>query len=261
VSNQPIGIFDSGVGGLSIWKAIHDLLPFESTIYLADSANAPYGDKDRATIQQFSIKNTELLLKLGAKMIVVACNTATTNAIALLRETYDVPFIGIEPATKPAAIATKTGKIGILATKGTLASELFLNTSKQFRGDVEIIETVGTGLVQLIEANRMSDCRSLLVEYLDPMVNAGVDSIVLGCTHYPFLRPIMKEILPDHISIIDSGEAVAKYTKNVLEKMEREGNDSNAPSHAFYTNGDIAVLQSFVKAINVDIGISKKMEF
>ena len=144
-SNHPIGIFDSGVGGLSIWKDIHELLPNESTVYLADSINAPYGDKPQEEIIKFSINNTEALIKKGCKIIVVACNTATTNAISVLRKNYKLPFIGIEPATKPAAIKTITGKIGILATRGTLVSELFSNTSQKYRGQVRIFETIEMG--------------------------------------------------------------------------------------------------------------------
>jgi len=153
-SKQAIGIFDSGVGGLSIWNEITTLLPHERTIYLADSKNAPYGQKSKQTIIEFSIKNTELLIEKGCKIIVVACNTATTNAIDYLRSHYKIPFIGIEPAIKPAALQTKTNSIGILATKGTLSSALFHSTSKEFTEEILVIEQVGEGLVSLIESGR-----------------------------------------------------------------------------------------------------------
>ena len=150
MNNNAIGIFDSGVGGTSIWKEIISLLPSENTIYLSDSKNAPYGVKSKQEIIDLSIKNTEFLLHLNCKLIVVACNTATTNAIKILREKYDVPFIGIEPAIKPAALKTKTSKIGILATKGTLNSELFEKTSNTINQKIIRKEIIGKGLVELI---------------------------------------------------------------------------------------------------------------
>ena len=153
-NNQPIGLFDSGIGGTSIWKAIHELLPNESTIYLADSAHAPYGEKSKETILELSKKNTEYLLNAGCKLIVVACNTATTNAIKELRALYNVPFIGIEPAIKPAALSSKTQTIGILATKGTLSSELF-NKAVEAYTTTTIVEQIGHGLVELIEAGQL----------------------------------------------------------------------------------------------------------
>ena len=152
---NPIGIFDSGVGGTSIWKEVTKMLPHESTIYLADSANAPYGEKSKEEIVRLSIKNTEYLLKRNCKIIVVACNTATTNAIDYLRSHYNVPFIGIEPAIKPAALQTKTKKVGVLATKGTLSSSLFHNTSKLFADGITVLEQEGKGLVELIEAGKI----------------------------------------------------------------------------------------------------------
>jgi glutamate racemase len=147
---KPIGLFDSGIGGTSIWKAIHHLLPNENTIYLADSKNAPYGQKSKQEIIDLSIKNTELLIEMGCKIIVVACNTATTNAIKELRLKYDIPFIGIEPAIKPAVHKSKTQTIGILATQGTLNSELFNKSLEQYH-ETKFIEQIGHGLVQLIE--------------------------------------------------------------------------------------------------------------
>jgi len=189
--NNPIGFFDSGVGGTSIWKEVHQLLPNEHTIYLADSKNAPYGEKTKEEIIQFSIKNTELLLNENAKIIVVACNTATTNAIAFLREKYTVPFIGIEPAIKPAGLVTKTKKIGILATQGTLNSELFEKTSATIDVSIKILEQVGEGLVNLIEEGEINseEMNMLLKKYLNPMMKENIDALVLGCTHYPLFNP------------------------------------------------------------------------
>ena len=156
ISNEtPIGLFDSGIGGTSIWREIHELLPRENTLYLADSLNAPYGAKSPQDIIDLSIKNTEILLAQGCKLIVVACNTATTNAIAILRGKYSVPFIGIEPAIKPAALNTNRKAIGILATKGTLSSALFHKTSDLFAKDIEVIEQVGHGIVPLVESGKI----------------------------------------------------------------------------------------------------------
>lgn len=245
-NNKPIGIFDSGIGGTSIWAAIHQLLPNEKTIYLADSKNAPYGQKSKAEIIALSIKNVEFLLKMDCKLIVVACNTATTNAIQELRAKYAVPIIGIEPAIKPAATNSKTQTIGILATQGTLNSELFHKTTEKYH-NTKIIEQVGHGLVQLIENGNINspEMKQLLHSYLTPMIEANIDYLVLGCSHYPYLIPKIKEILPAHIQIIDSGEAVAKQTRNVLQ--EKVGFASNEKSEAlFYTNSNPKVLSEIL---------------
>lgn len=245
-NNKPIGIFDSGIGGTSIWAAIHQLLPNEKTIYLADSKNAPYGQKSKAEIVALSIKNTELLLKMDCKLIVVACNTATTNAIQELRAKYAIPFIGIEPAIKPAATNSKTQTIGILATQGTLNSELFNKTTEKFQ-HTKIIEQVGHGLVQLIESGNIDSPQmmQLLHSYLDPMIEANIDYLVLGCSHYPYLIPQIKKILPADIQIIDSGEAVAKQTQNVLkEKVGFSSIEKSKP--VFYTNSNPKVLSEIL---------------
>lgn len=245
--NRPIGIFDSGIGGTSIWAAIHKLLPNEKTIYLADSKNAPYGQKSKAEIIALSIKNTEFLLDQNCKLIVVACNTATTNAIQELRSKYTLPFIGIEPAIKPAATNSKTQKIGILATKGTLNSELFNKTAEMFQ-NTKIIEQVGHGLVQLIEEGKINspEMDELLHSYLTPMIEANIDYLVLGCSHYPYLIPQIKKILPPNIQIIDSGEAVARQTYAVLK--EKVGFTNSTENEAvFYTNSNPKVLAEILE--------------
>ncbi|MFD0798188.1 glutamate racemase [Maribacter chungangensis] len=252
MSARPIGIFDSGVGGTSIWKEIQELLPQERTIYLADGKNAPYGEKTKETILQLSIKNTEYLLQQNCKLIVVACNTATTNAIGYLRKTYDVPFIGIEPAIKPAALQSASKTIGVLATKGTLTSSLFHSTAKDHAKNSEIIEQQGKGLVALIESGKLhtAETRELLQGYLKPMLEKGIDYLVLGCTHYPYLIPLLKEILPSGVTIIDSGEAVARQTKAVLKRDGLLNTlDNGDGSHQFLTNTDVALLQHFVSEV------------
>lgn len=248
MSKQAIGVFDSGVGGTSIWKEIHKLLPQENTIYLADSANAPYGHKSKEQIIALSKKNTELLLNKGCKLIVVACNTATTNAIKVLRETYNIPFIGIEPAIKPAALQSKQKAIGILATKGTLTSELFHETSSIYTNNHLVIEQVGEGLVQLIEEGKIEsdEIKALLKEYLQPMINANIDYLVLGCTHYPYLMPLLIEMLPKHVKIIDSGEAVARQTKAILEKNNLLNTDKLISKNKFYTNRNPEIMASLL---------------
>lgn len=247
-NSAPIGLFDSGIGGTSIWKEIHTLLPNENTIYLADSKNAPYGQKSKEEIIALSKKNTEFLLNQNAKVIVVACNTATTNAIDELRASYDVPFIGIEPAIKPAAKSSETHTIGILATKGTLSSELFSKSVLNYP-TTKIVEQVGFGLVQLIEEGKMNskEMTLLLKSYLEPMVKANIDYLVLGCSHYPYLIPQIKKIIPKHIKIIDSGEAVARQTKNILLEMDLL-NEQKKSSQIFYTNYNPMVLKSILKS-------------
>ena len=250
MSKQPIGIFDSGVGGTSIWSAIHGLLPNESTIYLADSKNAPYGPKGKDAIIELSIKNTEYLLEQNCKLIVVACNTATTNAIDYLRTSYKTPFIGIEPAIKPAALQTKTHAVGILATKGTLSSELFSKTSNLFASHINVIEQNGNGIVELIESGQLysNEMKSLLKVYLEPMIDANIDYLVLGCTHYPYLMPLLIDILPNHVKIIDSGEAVARQTRAILDNNGLLKTGNGTPENQFYTHGNPEVLLSLLKS-------------
>lgn len=248
MSTEPIGIFDSGVGGTSILKEIHALLPNENCIYLADSKNAPYGNKSKNEIIALSIKNTEILLSRGCKIIVVACNTATTNAIAHLRATYNISFIGIEPAIKPAALNTQTKTVGILATKGTLSSELFHETSDLYAHNIDVIEQVGDGIVPLIESGKLNskEMKSLLESYINPMIERDIDHLVLGCTHYPYLIPILIKILPENVNIIDSGLAVARQTKAVLTKENILNSSNEEGTVELFTNGNIDILNSLL---------------
>lgn len=249
MSNRPIGIFDSGIGGTSIFKEIHALLPHENTIYLADSFNAPYGGKSKSEIIDLSRKNTELLIKKDCKIIVVACNTATTNAIRILRQEFDIPFIGIEPAIKPAALQTKTKAVGILATKGTLSSELFHKTTDLYSNGINVIEQVGEGIVALIENGKTdsNEMRNLLKQYLDPMIRADIDYLVLGCTHYPYLMPMLLELLPKNVKIIDSGIAVARQTHAILEQHNLLNVSTESPNNFFYTNGKVSILNDILE--------------
>ena len=260
---SPIGVFDSGVGGTSIWKEIHHVLPFENTIYLADSKNAPYGYKTKEEVIALSFKNTDMLLELGCKIVVVACNTATTQAISELRSKYDIPFIGIEPAIKPAALQTQSKSIGILATKGTLSSALFYKTSELISKDIAITEVVGEGLVPLIEDGFIDspEMMRLLSKYTKPMLDANVDHIVLGCSHYPHIIEQLERILPPHVKIIDSGAAVAKQTKNVLDRLHMlNPNTTEKPSLKFYSNKTMDTLKLILSDYSDDISI-ELMEF
>ncbi|PTX44419.1 glutamate racemase [Christiangramia gaetbulicola] len=257
---RPIGIFDSGVGGTSIWKEIHQLLPNEKTIYLSDSKNAPYGIKTQEEIIGLSIKNTEKLLAMNCKIIVVACNTATTNAIKVLRSSYKVPFIGIEPAIKPAALKSTNKAIGILATRGTLTSELFTQTSEIYARDINVIEVEGNGLVELIESGKKDseEAETLVKQLLKPMLSAEIDYLVLGCSHYPYLIPLLKKILPENVKIIDSGEAVARQTKAILQENGLlNTNEGNYQIPEFYSNIDPEVLSGIISAKENNYKVSR----
>lgn len=246
----PIGFFDSGVGGTSIWKEVISVLPRENTIYLADSKNAPYGERPVEEIIALSRKNTDKLLEMGCKLIVVACNTATTNAIEYLRSNYHIPFIGIEPALKPAALKSQTRVIGILATKGTLSSKLFHQTAELYSRDIKIVEVVGQGLVRHIEKGEHStyEMKMLLRQLLKPMLKAHIDYLVLGCSHYPYLLPLLKGIFPPTVTIIDSGEAVARQTKKVLEDNNLQNKITEKPEHKLFSNIDPKVLKLLTEA-------------
>ncbi|NND15695.1 MAG: glutamate racemase [Eudoraea sp.] len=247
-STNPIGLFDSGLGGISIWQAVHSMLPRESTLYLADSKHAPYGEKSKEEILALAEKNTEYLLSENCKLIVVACNTATTQAISHLRNKYKVPFIGIEPAIKPAALDTKTNKIGVLATKGTLTSALFHSTATMHAAGVEVFEREGTGLVGRVEKGELDgpELEAHLRQLVQPMLDEGVDQLVLGCTHYPFLIPSLQKVLPESVTIVDCSFAIARQTAAILLQNGLENTSDIRPQHRFYTNGELALLTQFV---------------
>ena len=240
MSLYPIGFFDSGVGGITLWKSIKSLLPHENTIYLSDSKNCPYGAKSQKEIDKICFNNTKFLIEKKCKIIVVACNTATTNSISKLRDEFKIPFIGIEPAIKPAALKTKTKKIGVLATKGTLMSNLFAETSSDYKEYVKFINTEGLGLVELIEnGNCEKDLNLLLIKYLKPMLEKRIDQLVLGCTHYPLIEKSIKKIIGDKINIIDCNRAVALQTKKILDLYNLlNTNKKDLPKHYFFNSGE-----------------------
>jgi glutamate racemase len=258
MSKHPIVVFDSGVGGISILKEIIHSLPYENIVYLADSKNAPYGLRTRQDIIDLSIKNTELAIQMKAKTIVVACNTATTNAISFLRSHYALPFIGIEPAIKPAAINSKAKRIGVLATKGTLSSDLFKHTSKRFTEGVNVVEVIGKGIVEAVEGGWTNDETfiSHLNRQIQPFIKEDIDYLVLGCTHFPYIIPKLRELLPKHVIIIDSGRAVAKQTKSVLKGQHLKNTGDNSGDIKIYTNtNNSSTLQELMKNFK-DISIT-----
>lgn len=258
MSNDPIGVFDSGVGGISILQALQNKMPNERFVYLADSRNAPYGSKETSSIVDLCQTNTEWLLGKRCKIIVVACNTATTNAIQELRKQYSCPFIGIEPAIKPAALSTKSGVVGVLATEGTLSSSLFHTTALTHTQNIKVIEQIGKGLVTLIEKGITSgsEIENLLQQYIEPMLEAKIDTLVLGCTHYSFLIPILKNIIPKSIQIIDNKEAVAKQTQFILEKNKLTASSDQSQSTEFFTTGEITYIKRFVAENSVVKSVS-----
>jgi len=245
---QPIGIFDSGLGGISIWKEIAKTLPNEDLIYFADSGNCPYGNKSHEEILKLSDRITQFLLFQGCKMIVVACNTATAAAIDYLREQYKVPFIGIEPAVKLAAEHTKTGSIGILATKGTFQGKLFKKTKKKYTGNINVHMQVGKGLVKIVENNEIESqyAYDLVAKYILPMMKANADQIVLGCTHYPFLAPIIEKITDGKTHVINPAPAVARQTKRILQKEGLVAQLQKTAEYEFYTSGSERILADFL---------------
>jgi len=249
MSTQPIGIFDSGIGGTSILQEIVKLLPQENIIYLADSANAPYGERSKEEIVALCRKNVEWLMSKNCKLIVVACNTATTNAITFLRKNYNIPFIGIEPAIKPAALNSKTHVIGVLATKGTLSSQLFAESAEQYTETTKVVEVVGKGLVEHIEQGDFNSAQlqKLLKGFVTPLISKNIDYLVLGCSHYPYLIDLLKVLLPNDIKIIDSGEAVAKQTREVLKRNKILNLSNKEKRLVFFTNSHPKVLENISK--------------
>ena len=246
-SNTPIGLFDSGIGGLSIWQELVRLLPHESTIYVADSANCPYGFRPISETRAISAQIVTFLLRKECKLIVIACNTASAAALYWLREQFNVPFVGLEPALKPAAEASQTEHIGILATQGTLRSELLKNTIRTHAHSVQVHVRVGTGLVEQIENGQLDTpvTKKLLSEHLEVLLAEKVDQIALGCTHYPLLQPLIDQILAGRAKAIDPAPAVIRQVKRLLTAHELQASPET-PFHQFYSTGTPKQLQRMV---------------
>ena len=253
-AEAPIGVFDSGVGGLSVWKELVKLLPRESIIYFADAKNCPYGPKQQEEIIGFSDAIVRFLLSGNCKIIVVACNTATAAAIEYLRKTYpDISFVGMEPAIKPAALNSQTGSIGILATAGTLKGKLFNETKSRFASNVEVHMQVGDGLVELVEQGKAGtpEAENLLRKYIEPMMESNIDHLVLGCTHYPFLADDIRKIAGNRLTIIDPAPAVAHRVKQLLEEQDIMNESTDVPRYEFYTSGNVDVLNKMLNNLQI----------
>jgi len=239
--NRPIGIFDSGLGGLSVYREIRSLLRAEDVIYFADNAYCPYGTRSPHEINQRCEVISRMLLGMDVKVVVVACNTASSVAIWHLRETFPgVEFIGLEPAVKPAVERSRTGKVGVLATPRTVAGERLRWLIERFSNGVEVRSVAATGLVELVEAGVLSgdDVERALQPLLDPMIEAGVDEVVLGCTHYPFLRDAIQRYLGPEIDVIDSGKAIAQRSRFLLAEVHALTSRTTAGRFRLLTSGE-----------------------
>ncbi len=241
MNNSPVGIFDSGVGGLSVWLQVRKLLPEESILYFGDGKNCPYGDRPQAEVIAFAERAVSCLLREGAKLIVVACNAATAAAIERLRSVYTVPFVGMEPAVKPAAETTRTGVVGVLATRAALTGRLFARTVARYGGGARIISAVGEGFVELVEsgAEHLPEALEAVRAAVEPLLARNADRIVLGCTHYPFLASRIREVIGDRdVMIVDPAPAVARRTAELLDLFEMRAAHGNVPYYEFLTAAD-----------------------
>lgn len=235
MDERPVGFFDSGVGGLCILEAFKRICPCESTVYVADSANCPYGSRTAEEIIALSEASVRKLIERGCKMIVVACNTASAAAIDYLREKYsEIPFVGIEPAIKPAAMASKSGVVGVLATKGTFSGRLYNSTKERFAGSVKVIAVVADEFVELVEAGTLAGeyAEGIVRAKIEPLLAAGCDRIVLGCTHFPHLTPLIAKVAQGRAEIIEPSQAVAAQARRILAERALASEGSN-PQHVF----------------------------
>jgi glutamate racemase len=256
-SHQPIGVFDSGVGGLSVLRAIRDLLPNEHVLYLADQAHIPYGPRQKSYIRDFSFGITDFLLAQGAKLIVVACNTASAAALHDLRERYpEVPFVGMEPAVKPAAAVTHTGRVGVLATPTTFAGDLYTSLVDRFARGIEIYQSTCPGLVEEIERGELENpaIHMILEDALTPMLAEGVDTVVLGCTHYPFVIPVIQSITGPEVCTIDPAPAIARQTQRLLSEHAWLNPAEMGGELEFFTSGPTAALQGLLPRLLGETG-------
>jgi glutamate racemase len=259
---QPIGIFDSGVGGLSVLKAIRQELPHESVLYFGDQAHIPYGPRSKEEIQEFSVAITRFLLDKGAKLIVVACNTASAAALHHLRGLFsNIPFVGMEPAVKPAAETTQTGKVGVLATPTTFAGDLYASVVERFGQHVEIFKSTCPGLVEQIEAGQLDSpkTRSILTDALEPMLDQGIDTVVMGCTHYPFVIPLIQSITGPDVRTIDPAPAIARQVRRLLDQRMLLNTNKDREKLEFYTSGDMDQLAALLPRLLGESGVISKV--
>ena len=239
---HPVGVFDSGVGGLSVFRAIRQQLPNESLLYFGDQGHVPYGPRPMQEVRKFSVAITRFFLDLGAKLIVVACNTASAAALHSLRQTFpDILFVGMEPAVKPAAEITRTGVVGVLATPATFQGALYASVVERFAGNVTLLQNTCPGLVQQIERGALDgiETRAILESALHPMLNRGIDTIVLGCTHYPFVIPLIQDIVGPDVRVIDPAPAVARQVVRLLDLAGSRATRQISEISRFFTSGEV----------------------
>ena len=254
---QPIGIFDSGVGGLSVLRAVRRELPCEDILYLGDQAHIPYGQRDKEQIREFSRAVTRYLLAQGAKLIVVACNTASAAALHDLRREFpDVAFVGMEPAVKPAAETTHTGKVGVLATPTTFGGELYASVVERFANGVMLYQDACPGLVEQIEKGNLDgpEPRWILKEALAPMLAGGIDTVVMGCTHYPFVIPLIESITGPGVRTIDPAPAIARQVRRLLEQNGFLNPSAKGGTMQFHTSGDPEALAGLLPRLLGEAG-------
>ena len=260
----PIGIFDSGIGGLSVLRAIRDQLPNEAIIYFGDQAHIPYGPRSMEQIRNFSETITKFLLEQNAKIIVVACNTASAAALKHLREKFPhVQFVGMEPAVKPAAEHTQTDKVGVLATPATFQGALYASVVERFANGVELYQDTCNGLVQQIEQGNLEgeETRKILEDALLPMLDKNIDTVVLGCTHYPFVIPVIKRIVGEKLRVIDPAPAVARQVIRLLHTGGIRSDSTSGDEVKFYTSGDPKVFKSMLPKLLGEMGEVQKVEW
>lgn len=242
MNNNPIGVYDSGFGGLSVWRELHRALPCESLIYLGDGKNCPYGSLSEEQIRRLAEESVRVLLDKGCKMIVVACNTATSAAIEHLRQTFpQVPFVGLEPAVKPACAMTRSGVVGVIATERSLQGRKFLSTLERYGQGVKVIKAIGEGFVEAVEADAENSplTEQVVRRVVEPIIEQGADVIVLGCTHYPFLADVIGRVVAGReVEVIDSGAAVEKRVESLLDSLELRALADNEPKLEFLTFAD-----------------------
>jgi glutamate racemase len=263
-STSSIGIFDSGVGGLSVLREIRVQIPEETVIYFGDQGHIPYGPRPMEQIRDFSEAITRFLLDEGARIIVVACNTASAAALLYLREKFpDVPFVGMEPAVKPAAEHTRTGKVGVLATPATFQGALYASVVERFASGVELFQNTCPGLVQEIERGNLEGdkTRAILESALQPMIEKKIDTVVMGCTHYPFVIPLVQQIVGGDVRVIDPAPAVARQVRRVLDSMGLKKGNVSQGTIKFYTSGDAEKLKALLPVLLRESGEVEKVEW
>jgi glutamate racemase len=258
MSQAPVGIFDSGLGGLSVVRAITELMPSESLLYVADTGHCPYGNKSVDYLRDRATRISVYLKEEGAKAIVVACNTATVATIATLRAHFTLPIIGIEPAIRPAAANTKSGVIGVLATATTLESAHLAALIERHTEYHEVVTSACPGWVEAVEAGDLETeaTRSLVRAHVQPLLQAGADTLVLGCTHFPFLRPLIEEVAGPAVQILETGLPVARQLQRQLQSrnLQAQANSALLPQHRFLSTADPSVQAAFVHHYWPDVG-------